>query len=172
MISKKVEEALNKQINAEFYSAYLYLSMSAYFRNLNLNGFANWMKVQTLEESTHALKFYNYVLERGGKIKLTQVANPPTEWKSIVAVFEETLTHEQHVTKLINNLVDIASKVKDNATLNLLQWFIDEQIEEEATAEELLVQLKLIKGEGHGLLMLDRELKARVFVDKTAQPAA
>ncbi len=172
MITQKVKEALNKQVNAEFYSAYLYLSMSAYFKNMNLTGFANWMMIQAMEESTHALKFYNFILDRGGKVKLTQIDTPENNWKDIIAVFEATLAHEQLVTGLINNIVDVATKDKDNATLNVLQWFVNEQVEEEANAEGILQQLKLIKGEGHGILLLDREFKARVFVDKTQQTGA
>jgi ferritin len=172
MIKAKVEEALNKQVNAEFYSAYLYLSMSAYFKNMNLTGFANWMMIQAMEESTHALKFYNFLLERGGKVKLTKIETPEHTWKNIIEVFQATLAHEQKVTAMINNIVDIATKEKDNATLNVLQWFVNEQVEEEANAEEILQQLKLIKGEGQGILLLDREFKTRVFVDKTQQAVA
>jgi ferritin len=169
MINKKVEEALNKHINAEFYSSYLYLSMSSYLKSINLTGCAHWMRIQNMEERSHALKFFDYVLERGGKVKLTAIEAPKTTWKNVIEVFEETLAHERLVTKLINNLVDVAMKEKDNATLNLLQWFINEQVEEEATAEDILQQLKLVKGDGHGLLLIDRELKTRVFVDRTAQ---
>jgi ferritin len=167
MLSKKVEEAINRQINAELYSAYLYLSMSAFFKNQNLNGFANWMRIQAMEESAHALKFYDYILERGGNVNLAAIAKPDAKWKNIIEVFEATLKHEQHVTLLINNLVDVAMKEKDNASLNLLQWFVNEQVEEEANVDEILQQLKLIKAEGQGLLLIDRELKTRVFVDPT-----
>jgi ferritin len=172
MFTKKMEEALNKQINAEFYSAYLYLSMSAYFRHQNLNGFAHWMRIQTMEESTHALKLYDFVLERGGKVHLTKVDGIDAKWNNIIDVFEQVLAHEIMITKNINNLVDIGMKEKDNATLNMLQWFIKEQVEDEANAEEILQQLKLIKGEGQGVLLIDRELKGRVFVDSTKQQNA
>lgn len=167
MLSKKIEEALNKQINAEFYSGYLYLAMSAYFRHQNLNGFAKWMRIQTIEEATHAMKLFDYVLERGGKANLTKVDAIEAKWKNIIEVFEESLAHERGVTKCINDLIDLCMKEKDNATLNLLQWFINEQVEEEAKVEEILQQLKMIKGEGQGMLLLDRELKTRVFVDST-----
>lgn len=165
MLTKKVESALNKQINAEFWSAYLYLSMSAYFQTNNLSGFANWMKIQAMEESSHALKFINYIIERGGKVKLEPIAKVDTEWKNTIQAFEDTLNHEKKVTKMINDIADIAADEKDRATLQFMQWFITEQVEEEATAEEILQQLKMIKGEGHGLLLLDRELKSRTFVN-------
>ncbi len=163
MIDKDVEEELNKQINEEMYSAYLYLSMSAYFENIGLKGFANWMYVQYQEEMGHAMKFYRYVQERGGKVRLYAIKEPPHEWKSPLDAFEQTLKHEKHITECINNLVDLAEKKKDRATFNLLQWYIDEQVEEEANDEEIIAQLKLIGDNGQGLLMLDRELGQRTY---------
>ena len=170
MISKKMSKALSAQVNAEMYSAYLYLSMSAYFERLNLPGFANWMKIQWQEEITHAIKFFDFVHERGGAIYLKPIAGVPTEWKNASEVFAETLKHEQHVTSLINNLVNIAVAEKDHATNNMLQWYVAEQVEEEANADAILGQLKLIGDNGYGLLMLDRELATRVFVDSTQTP--
>lgn len=170
MISKKIEEALNRQINAELYSAYLYLSMSAHFQTLNLKGFANWMRVQALEEFTHADKFYGFVLDRGGRVTLTAIDGPPTKWASPLAIFQEAYKHEQKVTGLINALVDLAIKEKDHATNTFLQWFVNEQVEEEANADGIAQQLKLV-GDGSGLLMLDRELAQRVFVPPTAGQA-
>ena len=167
MLNKKIEDALNKQLNAELYSAYLYLSMSAYFRHQNLNGFAHWMRIQNLEETTHAMKLFDYILERGGKAHLTKIDGIEAKWNNIIEVFEESLAHERMITKNFNNLVEIGTKEKDNATLNMLQWFVNEQVEEEANADEILQQLKLIKGEGQGILLIDRELKTRVFVDST-----
>ncbi len=164
MINKKVEAAINKQINAEIYSAYLYLAMNAYFSSVNLMGFANWMRIQALEELTHADKFYNFVVSRGGRVKLEAIAAPPVEWKSTLAVFEETLKHEQKVTALINDLVDLSLKEKDHATGSMLNWFVDEQVEEESNAENIIQQLKLMGESGHGVYMLDRELAGRVFV--------
>ena len=164
MLNKKVEKALNDQINAEFWSAFLYLSMSAHFQSENLAGFANWMKVQYQEESAHAMILFNYANERGGKVILKAIDKPETEFKNAIHVFETTLNHEIKVTGLINNLMDIAIVEKDHATTNMLQWFVAEQVEEEANASEILSQLKLIKNDGQGLLLLDRELKARVFV--------
>ena len=167
MLNKRIEEELNKQINAEIWSAYLYLSMSAYFENKNLSGFANWMRVQYQEELTHALKILDYVNERGGRVILQPVEEVKTEWRDTVEVFEDTLKHEQHVTGLINNLVNVAIEEKDHATNNMLQWFVSEQVEEEAAANEILQQLKMLQGKEEGVFMLDRELKQRVFVDET-----
>lgn len=167
MISEKMQSALNEQINAELWSAYLYLSMSAYFAEQNLPGFANWMKIQWQEEVSHAMKMFDYVNERGGRVHLKAIEKVETEWKNSVEVFTETLNHERVVSGLINNLVNIAISEADHATNNMLQWFVAEQVEEEATAENLLHQLKMIDGFGHGMLMLDRELSQRVFVDST-----
>lgn len=163
MLSKRLEQELNKQINAEFYSAYLYLSMSAYLADNNLSGFSNWMKVQFEEEQFHALKLYRYVIERGGKVTLESIEKPQSEWSGIIDLFDAVLEHEQKVTALINNLVDVAIQEKDHATVNMLQWFVAEQVEEEASVADLLDQLKLIDGKGSALLMLDREAKQRVF---------
>lgn len=161
MISKILEKELNKQVNAEMYSAYLYLSMSAYLSKENLNGFSQWMKVQFEEEQTHAMKFFQYILDRGGEVKLEKIEQPKLSWDGIIDVFEHVYKHEQHVTMLINNLVDVAISEKDHATVALLQWYVSEQVEEEATVSGVLDQLKLIEGKGSGLFMLDREAKAR-----------
>ncbi len=169
MISKKIEKEINEQINAEFWSAYLYLSMSAYFVSKNLPGFANWMQIQYQEEISHALKFFNYLNERGGRVNLKPIEAVKTEWKDEIEVFHETLKHEQHVTYLINNLVNLAIEEKDHASNNMLQWYVSEQVEEEANVDEILQQLVLLEGNKFGLLMLDRELKQRTFVDETVQ---
>ncbi len=163
MLSKKVENALNEQINAEFFSAYLYLSMSAYLNDISLTGFANWMRAQYEEEKFHAMKMYDYVLERGGKVKLEAIAAPKHDWNDIIDVFEDVLKHEQHVTRLINDLMSLSIDEKDHATVNFLQWFVDEQVEEEATVSDILAQLKLVEGKGSGLFMLDREAAQRKF---------
>ena len=163
MLSEKMEEALNDQINAELYSAYLYLSMSAYFDATNLKGFANWMRVQNQEETMHAMKLFSYVAEKGGTVTLQPIDGPQTEWESPLAVFEATFEHEQKVTGLINALVDTALEEHDHATNIVLQWFVTEQVEEEASADEVLQQLKLMGDAPGGLFMLDRELGARVF---------
>jgi ferritin len=172
MISIKVQAAIEEQVNAEIWSAYLYLSMSAYFERQNLRGFANWMKIQWQEELTHALKFFDYVHSRGGEIFLKPIAGVPTNWESPEQVFAETLKHEQHVTSLINEIANVAMEEKDHATVSMLKWFIDEQVEEEEHADEIHNQLKLIGNNGYGLLMLDRELGARVFVDTTQSAGA
>jgi len=168
MIKKEVLKSINDQINAESYSAYLYLSMSAYFEEMGLSGFANWMKIQYQEESAHALKFFNYLIERNGKISLKAIAQMPVEFNGIIEVFENTLTHEIHVTALINNLMDVAVAASDHATQSFLKWFVDEQVEEEANVEKIIATLKLINGEGNGLFMMDREMQMRVFVDPNA----
>lgn len=164
MFTKKMEKALNEQVNAEMYSAYLYLSMSAWAESQNLRGFANWLRVQYQEETAHALKIFDYILERGGQIELKKIEKPENNWKDIIEVFEQVYKHEQHVTSLINNLVSIAIEEKDYATNNMLQWFVNEQVEEEASALEILEQLKLFDGKGAPLFMMDRELKQRVFI--------
>jgi len=163
MISKKMEEALNGQVNAELYSAYLYLSMESYFKSLNLNGSASWMRVQTQEEVTHAMKIYEFINERGGKVTLKTIEGPPIKWDSPLAVFEAVYVHEQKVTGLINELVDLAIKEKDHATNTFLQWFVNEQVEEESSADEVVQQLKMMEDAPGGMFMLDRELGQRVF---------
>jgi len=168
MIKKEVEKALNEQINAEFHSAYLYLSMSAYFLSSGLTGYANWMRIQYQEELAHATRFFDYVNERNGRVELSPIAEVPVNFSGIVNVFEETLLHEQKVTGLINRLMDVAISENDHATRSFLQWFVDEQVEEEANVEQILDNLNLIKGEGQGLLMMDREMQVRVFVDPFA----
>lgn len=169
MLNQRIEKELNKQITAEFFSAQLYLQMSAYFADHNLNGFANWTRIQYQEELTHGWKIYDYIIERGGSVELEALDQPANEWDGPVEVFEEIYKHEQKITSLINNLVEISQEEKDHATYNMLQWFVDEQVEEEANASEILEQLKFVEGKGSGLFMLDRELKSRVFVDETAE---
>ena len=171
MIKEKMLNALNEQINAEQYSSLLYLSMSAYFSNMGLPGFANWMYIQFQEEMTHANKFFKYVIERGGKVELKSIAQMPVEFNGVIDVFEKTQAHEQHVTALINNLVDIAIEERHHACQSFLKWFVDEQVEEEANVQEILDTLKLINGQGNGIFMLDREMRQRVFVDSTATAA-
>jgi len=164
MISQKIEKAINEQINAEIYSAYLYWSMSAYAQSIGLKGFASWLLVQYKEESDHAMIFFNYLIERGGKVVLEAIEKPQTEWKNIVDVFEAVYKHEQHVTALINNLKTLAIEEKDHATSSLLNWFVDEQVEEEANAIEILDNLKMTDGNKGAIFMLDREAGTRVYV--------
>ncbi len=169
MIGKKMQDALNEQVNAEFYSAYLYLSMAAYFESTNLPGFATWMRVQTQEELTHTMKIYDYVNERGGRVALKSIAEPPSEWESPLAAFEAAYQHEQKVTGLINGLVNLAIEEKDHAANMFLQWFVNEQVEEENSAETVVQKLKLIADAPGGMYMLDNEMGQRVFMPPTAK---
>jgi ferritin len=169
MINEKIEQAFNKQINAETFSAYLYWSMSAALEKMNLPGFANWMRIQAQEEMTHAAKFYQHIIERGGTVRLTAIDAPPVKWDSIGAVFQGALEHEQLVTGLINGLVDLAMEQRDHAANMFLQWFVNEQVEEEASAMEILGKLEVVGETAGGLYMLDKELGQRVFVPPAAQ---
>jgi len=166
-INKNVEKILNEQINAEFWSAYFYLSMSNYFNANGMSGFSNWMKVQFEEETFHAMKMLDFVNERGGRVILEPIAEVPSEWDGVLNIYEETLKHEEKVTSLINECVNVAIEEKDHATVNFLQWFVDEQVEEEAGVGEIIDQLKMIGCQGNGLYMMDKEFKSRVFVDTT-----
>jgi len=163
MLSQKLQDAFNAQINKELYSEYLYLSMAAYCYTLDLDGFANYFMVQTQEEHFHAMKMFNFVTDCGGKVILQPIAGPEVDFKSIIEIYEKTLAHEQFITKSINELTSLAMKENDHASASFLKWFIDEQVEEEATVTKLLSKLKLINGEGHGMLMLDAELTTRIF---------
>ena len=168
MIGKKMEKALNGQINAELYSSYLYLSMATYFNSIDLPGFANWMRIQHQEEEFHGLKFFDYIQERGGRVTLQTIEAPPTEWSSPLNAFEETLKHEQKVTGLINDLVFLAREERDNAAEIFLQWFVTEQVEEEDNVNTILAQLRLIKDKPQGLFMLDKDLGQRTFTPPAA----
>jgi len=169
MLSKTMEKALNEQINAEFYSSYMYLSMSTYFDSIGLPGAAQWMRAQTQEESFHGMKLFGYVNERGGRVALKAIKQPPVEWKSTLHVFQEILSHEQKVTGLINNLVNLALEEKDHATNIFLQWFVSEQVEEEANVGAVLDKLKLIGKDTTALFTLDATLGQRVFTPPPAQ---
>ena len=161
MVSENMEKALNGQLNAEVYSGYLYLSMAAYFEDEDLAGFANWMRVQAEEELEHGMKFYDYIIRRGASVTLTAIEAPQTEWDSPVAAFEHVLEHEKKVSGLINDLVDIAIEEKDHATNNFLQWFVEEQVEEEENAMELVAKIKLADGDNRLIYELNKELGAR-----------
>lgn len=163
MLSKKIEDALNAQINAELWSAYLYLSMSAHFAANGYPGFANWFEVQFKEEQDHAMIFFNYIIARGGKVTLKPIDKVTTTWKTPLAAFEDTLKHEQKVTGMINNLYALATTEKDYASQSMLKWFIDEQVEEEESAQAMIDSLSLIKDNGFGLYTLDKELGARTY---------
>lgn len=161
MITQVMQDAINKQISREFYSANLYLAIAAYYHSMNLNGFANWMRIQAQEEMQHGMKFFDYLLDRDGKVEIGTIDSPPTEWKSPLDAFENALEHEKTITKHINELADLAFEQKDHATSNLLQWFVDEQVEEEATTGEIVDRLKLAGDAKSPLFMLDSELKGR-----------
>ena len=163
MLSERMEKALNEQIKWEFYSSYLYLSMASYFESISLEGFAKWMKAQAIEESVHAMKFYNFINERGGRVRLEAIDQPPTEWESPLALMEFALKHEQEVTRRINNLVELAQEEKDHATYIFLQWFVTEQVEEEDSFGSIVERMKLVAQAPGGLFMIDRELGQRTF---------
>jgi ferritin len=167
MISEKMEAALNQQMQREFYSASLYLSMSAWCSDNDLNGFANWFRIQAMEEMTHAMKFYDFIFERDGRAVVPALDEPPRDFKSFENAFQEALGHERKVSAWINELVDLALEEKDHATNSFLQWFVSEQVEEEDTAKSILQQIKLVGEAGQGLFMLDRELGQRVFTPPT-----
>ena len=161
MIGKAMQDALNEQINKELFSSFLYLSMAAYFTNKNLDGFAHWMRLQADEEYEHAMKFYDFILDRGGRVYLKAIAAPGTEWKSNLEVAEEVAAHEAKVSASIHDLYELALKEKDYAAQVMLQWFITEQVEEEKNAADLVAKLKLIEERGTAVLMLDHRLSKR-----------
>ena len=163
MINKKIEDAINAQINAELWSAYLYLSMAMQFEADGHSGIANWFRIQFKEEQAHAEIFINYIVQRGGRVILKPIDAVPTEWSSPLEAFEATLAHEQKVTALINSIYALAEAEHDYATRGKLDWFVSEQVEEEETAQGLIDRLKLIGNDGVGLYMLDQELAARVY---------
>ncbi len=162
-----MESTLSEQLNHEFYSAYLYLAMSAYCSHQNFNGAAQWLQLQFEEEHMHATKIYDYLVDQGVHVALQPIEAPPSEFGSVLEVFEASLNHEQTMTVRLNELSDQALKEKDHATYNLLQWFVIEQVEEEATVGDIIAKLCLVKEDGYGLLMIDNELGSR-----SAAPAA
>jgi ferritin len=161
MLNKTIQDALNEQIKNEIYSGYLYLAMAAYSESVNLGGFAHWMRAQAQEEMGHAMKMFSYINERGGRVLLQAIAQPPAEFESPLDVFHKTLEHEQHVTKLIHDLYALSLRENDYATQMFLQWFITEQVEEEKNATEIVNLLERIGGQAQGLVMLDRQLAQR-----------
>jgi ferritin len=161
MISKTMEQALNKQVNRELYSAYLYLAMSSYFERVNMKGFARWMRVQAKEEQVHALKIYDYIIARGGTVSLLDIEAPKAKWASAGKVFDEVYAHEQKVTAMIHGLVDLAIKEKDHATFEMLQWFVKEQVEEEEHASEIVNQITIVGDRPGHLFALDHQLGKR-----------
>ncbi len=172
MLSPKMLQALNDQINAEYHSSYLYLSMAAWCESISLKGFANWFRVQTQEEMVHVMKFFDFVNARRGEVELKPIDAVKTKWATPLEAFEDTLKHEQYITGRINKLVALAKDENDPATHAFLQWFVTEQVEEEATADELIQQLKLVASAPGGLFLLDRELAKRTFAPPAAADAA
>jgi len=164
-IKEKMQDAISKQINRELYSGYLYLSMSTYFEEKNLRGFAKWMRIQAKEEQKHAMKMYEFMYERAGHVKLAAIEAPPHHWKSPLDVFKESYKHEQKVTEMIHNLITMAMAEKDYATMNFLQWYVEEQVEEEASPLAILQKLELIGDSANGLLMLDAEVAKRELIN-------
>jgi ferritin len=167
MLSKTMEKALNDQVQWELYSAYLYVSMATYFENKGLMGFANWLHVQDQEEKFHAQRFYDFIVNRGGRVILQAIPAPPHDWASPLTVFEEALAHEQGVTSRIYKLMDLALEERDHGTASFLKWFIDEQVEEEANVADVIAKLKLVDQTPGGAFMLDKDLAVRVFTPPT-----
>lgn len=161
MIDKKINDVFNQQINEEIFSSYLYLSMAAYFDSLSLSGFSHWFKMQAQEEMFHAMKFYHHIIERDGIVELKALKEPDKKWESPQKAYEAALKHEQHISACINSLMDQALDEKDYAARNLLNWFVDEQVEEEASVTEIIEKLKLTGDRGEMLYMIDKELSAR-----------
>ncbi|MGN0018001.1 MAG: ferritin [Candidatus Gastranaerophilaceae bacterium] len=163
MINEKMQNAFNDQINKEFYSEYLYLAMKAKFAQMNLQGFVNWFDVQVQEEHAHGMGMYDYILERGGEVKLEAIDKPQIKGSTPVEIFEQVIEHEEYVTSRINALMDVAEEVKDRAALSFLNWYLKEQVEEESSVGGVLATLKLIGDDKKALLMLDKDLATRVF---------
>lgn len=163
MIKEPIQKSINDQIQAETFSSYLYLQMAAWLESKNLKGMANWMRIQTQEEVVHSLKFYQFLLERGGEVKLQAIEQPQHEWNSPLELFEAAMKHEQYITDRINKMVDLAIQENDHATRSFLQWYVDEQVEEEANAEENVLNLKMVGDHGGGLMMVDQKMGQRVF---------
>lgn len=161
MLTDRMQDELNGQMNAELYSAYLYLSMAAYYESVGMPGFASWMRVQRLEELVHAMKFFDYIVEAGGRVLLRPIDGPPTEWEGTIGPFEAAYAHEQKVTGLINALVDVAREEKDDATFEFLQWYVKEQEEEEESASSVVEKIKAAGGSTEELDKLDGELAMR-----------
>ncbi len=168
-ISEKLEQALNKQLNEELFSSYLYLSMAADFEDKNYTGFASWMRVQFQEEQFHAMKFYDYIVQRGGKVLLEQIAKPKSNWETPLSAFKAAFLHETLITKKINNLVNLSREENDHATESFLKWFVDEQVEEEASSEEVVKNLEMIHEDKSALFLYNRELGKRVFQSSSTE---
>lgn len=171
-MNKTIEKAFNEHLNAEFYSAYLYLSMSNYFAAQNLDGMTSWMRIQTEEERMHAMKFQDHINDRGGRVTLKQIEQPPSEWSSPLAAFQDAYEHECMISRKINDLVNLALSEGDHAANTFLQWFVAEQVEEEATVLAIVEKLKRVGDNGLGILMVDQELRQRPAAAPDAQAQA
>lgn len=167
MISEQLQDSLIEQLNKEYHSAYIYLGMSAYCSKEGFNGAANWFLIQYQEEVTHGMKLFKYLEDQNVDIKLPSIQAVEVNFESLLDVFQKSLEHEQTMTRNLNNLSDLAMKDKDHATYNLLQWYVTEQVEEEATVSGIIDHIKLVDGNGYGLYTIDKELSSRVFVDST-----
>lgn len=166
-MNEEIEAALNEQINEELSSYYIYLSMQAYFASESLDGFATWMEFQSREEVEHAMRIFRFLNDRGARVKLGRIEEPKSEWESPLAAFKDAYEHEQYITQKINELVDLAEEKDDKATLNMLDWFVEEQVEEEATTEAIVDKLEMVDGSGSGLLALDKSLASRQMTDES-----
>jgi len=169
MIKRKIQNELNEQLNKEIFSSYLYLSMAAYFERNNLSGMSSWMRIQSIEEHEHAMKFYDFIIKVGGTVKLKAIKEPKNEWKSAKDVFEDALAHEQFISQSINKLTDLAIAESDHATKTFLHWFVEEQVEEEATVQQIVDNFKLLGNDKSGLFLMDRELGARTLSAQSAE---
>ncbi|MGV3026794.1 ferritin [Clostridium thermobutyricum] len=169
MLSNQLLDALNDQVNFEFYSSYTYLAMAAYAESIDLSGVANFFRVQAQEEMSHAMKFYDYIFQKGGMVKLETIEKPKVEYNNIIEVFETGFNHEQTVTKRIYELADIATAEREHATMSLLKWFVDEQVEEENNFQTILKKVRRLEGNPAAMYMLDEELATRVFTPPTSQ---
>jgi len=167
MLNENIELMINDQMNFEFYSSYIYMAMAAYCDSKDLTGFSHWFKMQTLEEMYHMHKMYNYLLERGGRPFFVEVPKPAKKWESVKAAFDNALEHERLVTSRINNIMSISIELHDHATRSFLNWFVDEQVEEESSVNEILKKIALVKDSGEGIYLLDKELKERIFTPPT-----
>jgi len=168
MITENLQKAIVEQLNKEFHSAYLYLGMSAYCSQEGFNGASSWFLIQYQEEVSHGMKMFKYLEDQNAQITLPEIKGVKVKYKSLLDVFKKSLAHEQTMTKNLNELSDIAMKEKDHATYNLLQWYVTEQVEEEATVSEIIDHITLVGDSGYGLYTIDKELASRTFVDPTA----
>jgi len=169
MLNKKIRDAFNKQLNNESFSSYLYLSMSAYCESQHLTGMAKWLRIQAEEEHGHAMKFFDYILSRGGRVTLTEVGAPRTEWKSPLQAFEDAYNHECKISRLLNELTSVCVAEKDHAANAFLHWFVSEQVEEEATVLDITEKLRLVGDNSAALFMIDQELGKRPFLEQSAR---